>query len=70
MSAELSLAVTQVMKGVVYRDTHEKAWRHLLDLQAQVRDHVCRPLATYVFEALDCVIRLTRLLEPAGRSAA
>jgi hypothetical protein len=40
MSAELSLAVTQVMKGVVYRDTHEKAWRHLLDLQAQVRDHV------------------------------
>ncbi|WP_240778053.1 DUF4194 domain-containing protein [Nonomuraea basaltis] len=40
MSAELSLAVTQVMKGVVYRDTHEKAWRHLLDMQAQVRDHV------------------------------
>ncbi|TYC07375.1 DUF4194 domain-containing protein [Actinomadura syzygii] len=28
------------MKGVVYRDTHEKAWRHLVDLQAQVRDHV------------------------------
>lgn len=40
MSVELSLAVTQVMKGVVYRDTHEKAWRHLVDLQAQVRDHV------------------------------
>jgi hypothetical protein len=40
VSAELSLAVTQVMKGVVYRDTHEKAWRHLLELQAQVRDHV------------------------------
>jgi hypothetical protein len=36
----LSLAVTQVMKGVVYRDTHEKAWRHLVDLQSQVRDHV------------------------------
>ncbi|GII32870.1 DUF4194 domain-containing protein [Planotetraspora mira] len=40
MSAELSLAVTQVMKGVVYRDTHEKAWKHLIDLHAQVRDHV------------------------------
>jgi hypothetical protein len=40
VSAELSLAVTQVMKGVVYRDTHDKAWKHLVDLQAQVRDHV------------------------------
>lgn len=38
--ADLSLAVTQLMKGVVYRDTHEKAWRHLLQLQAQVRDYV------------------------------
>ena len=28
------------MKGVVYRDTHEKAWRHLLALQSQVRDYV------------------------------
>jgi hypothetical protein len=37
---ELSLAVTQLMKGVVYRDTHEKAWRHLLELQAQARDYV------------------------------
>ncbi|MEO3782357.1 DUF4194 domain-containing protein [Actinocorallia sp. B10E7] len=40
MSAELSLAVTQVMKGVVYRDGHEKAWRHLLELRSQVSDHV------------------------------
>ena len=40
--AELSLplAVTQLMKGVVYRDTHDKAWRHLLQLQPQVRDYV------------------------------
>ena len=40
--AELSLplAVTQLMKGVVYRDTHEAAWRHLLQLQPQVRDYV------------------------------
>jgi hypothetical protein len=37
---DLSHAVTQLMKGVVYRDTHEKAWRHLLALQPQVRDYV------------------------------
>jgi Domain of unknown function (DUF4194) len=36
---DLSLAVTQLMKGVVYRDTHQ-AWQHLLDLQPQARDHV------------------------------
>jgi hypothetical protein len=37
---DLSLAVTQLMKGVVYRDTHERAWRHLLQLQPQVRDYL------------------------------
>jgi hypothetical protein len=37
---DLSLAVTQLMKGVVYRDTHETPWRHLLQLQPQVRDYV------------------------------
>jgi hypothetical protein len=37
---ELSLAVTQLMKGVVYRDTHERAWPHLLALQPRVRDYV------------------------------
>jgi hypothetical protein len=37
---DLSQAVTQLMKGVVYRDTHEKAWRHLLALQPQVKDYV------------------------------
>jgi hypothetical protein len=37
---DLSLAVTQLMKGVVYRDTHERAWRHLLQLQPQVREYV------------------------------
>ncbi len=37
---DLPQAVTQLMKGVVYRDTHEKAWRHLLALQPQVRDYV------------------------------
>ncbi len=37
---DLPLAVTQLMKGVVYRDSHERAWRHVLQLQPQVRDHV------------------------------
>jgi hypothetical protein len=37
---DLPLAVTQLMKGVVYRDVHERAWRDLLQLQAQVRDYV------------------------------
>jgi hypothetical protein len=37
---DLSTAVIQLMKGVVYRDTHDKAWQHLLQLQSQVRDHV------------------------------
>lgn len=36
----LSVAVTQLMKGVVYRDTHETPWRYLLQLQPQVRDYV------------------------------
>ena len=37
---DLSVAVTQLMKGAVYRDTHDRAWNHLLQLQSQVRDHV------------------------------
>ncbi|HZN77715.1 MAG TPA: DUF4194 domain-containing protein [Micromonosporaceae bacterium] len=37
---DLSLAVTHLMKGVVYRDTHEAAWRSLLHLQPRVRDYV------------------------------
>lgn len=42
MTAEpdLSLAVTQLMKGVVYRDTHDRAWRGLLELQPRARDYV------------------------------
>jgi hypothetical protein len=38
--ADLSVAVTQLMKGVVYRETHEVPWRHLTALQGQVRDYV------------------------------
>jgi Domain of unknown function (DUF4194) len=37
---DLPLVVTHLLKGVVYRDTHEKPWQHLLALQAQVRDYV------------------------------
>jgi hypothetical protein len=37
---DLSLAVTQLMKGVVYRDTHDRAWHSLLELQPQARDYV------------------------------
>jgi hypothetical protein len=37
---DLPLVVTSLMKGVVYRDDQEVAWRHLLALQSQVRDHV------------------------------
>jgi len=42
MTAEpdLSLVVTQLMKGVVYRDTHDRGWRSLLELQPQARDFV------------------------------
>ncbi|HTT55296.1 MAG TPA: DUF4194 domain-containing protein [Streptosporangiaceae bacterium] len=42
MTAEpdLALAVTQLMKGAVYRDTHDRAWHSLLGLQPQARDYV------------------------------
>lgn len=36
---DLSLVVVQLVKGVVYRDSHERAWRHLVQLQAQARDY-------------------------------
>ncbi len=42
MTAEpdLPLAVTQLMRGMVYRDTHDRAWHSLLELQPQARDYV------------------------------
>jgi len=36
----LPLAVTHLMKGVVYRDTHEKAWHHLVQLVPRISDYV------------------------------
>lgn len=37
---DLSLVVTQLMKGVLYREAHESQWNQLLQLQPQVRDYV------------------------------
>lgn len=37
---DLPLVVTSLMKGVVHADTHAKVWRHLLQLQSRVHDHV------------------------------
>lgn len=36
----LPLVVTHLMKGVVYRDTHEKVWQHLAQLVPRVADYV------------------------------
>ncbi|MGB3699193.1 MAG: DUF4194 domain-containing protein [Gordonia sp. (in: high G+C Gram-positive bacteria)] len=46
----LSLAVTSLMKGVVYRDTAETAWRHVLGLAAQVADYVATLGLTVVID--------------------
>ncbi len=35
-----SIAVAQLMKGVVYREQHERAWRELLGRQARIADYV------------------------------
>ena len=48
--ADLPLVVTTLMKGVIYRDTHENAWRHLLPLQTQVRDYVATMGLTVVVD--------------------
>jgi hypothetical protein len=39
-SEELSLVVIQLLKGVVYRDAHERVWSGLLDARHQVSDHL------------------------------
>jgi hypothetical protein len=36
----LPLVVTHLMKGVVYRDTHEQVWQHLVQLVSRVSDYV------------------------------
>ena len=36
----LPLVVTHLLKGVVYRDTHEQVWQHLVQLVPRVSDYV------------------------------
>ena len=38
--SDLSLVLIQLMKGPVYRDTHERNWAHLLESRHQVSDYV------------------------------
>jgi Domain of unknown function (DUF4194) len=38
--SDLSVVVINLMKGPVYRDTHEKPWALLLELRGQVSDYV------------------------------
>jgi hypothetical protein len=38
--SDLSVVVINLMKGPVYRDTHERPWSLLLDLRSQVSDYV------------------------------
>jgi hypothetical protein len=37
---DLPLVATSLMRGVVYRDTHEPVWRHLLPLQSRLREYM------------------------------
>ena len=39
-TAELSPTVIQLLKGVVYRDTHERVWVSLLESRHRVSDHL------------------------------
>ena len=48
----LPLVVTHLMKGVVYRDSHEQVWQHLVQLVPGVSDYVATMgLAVVVDEA-------------------
>jgi hypothetical protein len=60
---DLPLAVTQLMKGVVYRDSHERAWRNLLALQPQVRDYVAVMGLTVVIDEAEGYAFLRSRLE-------
>lgn len=60
---DLPLVVTHLMKGVVYADTHEKVWRHLLPLRAQVRDYVAVMGLTVVVDEAEGYAFLRSLAE-------
>jgi hypothetical protein len=38
-TSDLPLVLTQLLKGVVYQDAHEKQWARLLSLRSQVSDY-------------------------------
>ena len=63
---DLPLAVTQLMKGVVYRDAHDRAWCQLLQLQAQVRDYVAVIGLTVVIDEAEGYAFLRSRPEEAG----
>lgn len=63
---DLPLAVTQLMKGVVYRDAHDRAWRQLLQLQARVRDYVAIIGLTVVIDEAEGYAFLRSRPEEAG----
>jgi hypothetical protein len=50
---DLSLVVTSLMKGPVYRDQHERVWRQLLPLRAQVNDYVAVIGLTAVIDEIE-----------------
>ena len=47
---DLPLVVTNLMKGVVYRDSHELVWQHLVPLIPRVSDYVATMGLTVVVD--------------------
>jgi len=45
-----SAAIIHLLKGVIYRDVNEEAWRDLLDNQAAVRDYLQVILLELIFD--------------------
>lgn len=67
---DLPLVVVSLMKGVVYRDTHEKAWIHLQQLLPRVRDHVAvMGLEVEVSESEGYAFLRQRSVDPDDESA-
>ena len=63
----LPLAVTHLMKGVVYRDTHEAVWQHLARPGAQVSDYVATIGLVVVVDEAEGYAFLRSRPEDAGR---
>jgi Domain of unknown function (DUF4194) len=50
---DLPLVLTSLLRGVVEQDSHPQAWRHLLGLSSQVRDHVSLLGLTLVLDEVE-----------------